>query len=61
MVNSTGLLVTRSCKPRQAWKGATVAVDVGTETRTVDSPPYLRIPRRGVRVAEGARLESVCR
>ena len=45
------------CQPRQARKGAAVAADSGAGVRLVGPPPSTH--RRGVRAAEGTRLESV--
>ena len=53
----TGPPATNRCQPRQAWKGAAVAADSGAGVRLVGPPPSTH--RRGVRAAEGARLESV--
>lgn len=37
MVACIGLLATIRCKPRQAWKGAAVAVNSGAEVRLVQA------------------------
>ena len=54
-VTHIGPLAAIRCKPRQARKGATVATDSGAEVRLGG----LLYFRRGGRVVEGARLESV--
>ena len=53
----TGPPATNWCQPRQARKGAAVAADSGAGVWLVGPPPSTH--RRGVRAAEGARLESV--
>ena len=39
MVTHAGPLATRSCEPRQAWKGAAAAADSGAGVWLVGSPP----------------------
>ena len=52
----SGPLAAISCEPRQARKGAAVAMNSGAEVRL---EWVATIYRRGVRAVEGARLESV--
>ena len=60
MAALVGPSATKNCKPRQAWKGAAVAVDSGAGTWLAGRHPMQtrQQRRRGVREAEGARLES---
>jgi hypothetical protein len=55
MATHSGPLATIGCEPRQAWKGAAAAADSCAEVWLV----WVATHWRGVRAAEGARLESV--
>ena len=60
MAARLGPSATTSCEPRQAWKGAAVAVDSGAGIRLTGRhlKELSHMIGRGVREAEGARLES---
>ena len=59
MVTHVGPLAAINCGSRQARKGATVTVDSGAEVRLGGLPPSNTLIRRGGRVVDRARLESV--
>ena len=59
MVTHFGPLAAINCEPRQARKGATVTMDSGAEVRLGGLPPSNTLIRRGGRVVDRARLESV--